>query len=159
MTEQLADLTIQKTITVDAAQEVAFEVFTERIGSWWPLESRSIGSAKPETAVMEPHAGGRWYERGIDGSECEWGRVIAFEPPSHLVLNWQISAQWSYDPTINTELEVRFVPEGASQTRVELEHRGLVEAYGDQAAQIHAIFDSSEGWAAILDQYKRLVAR
>lgn len=80
MTQQATGLSVRTTITVEVAQERAFQVFTEQMGSWWPFATKSIGSAEPETAVVEPRAGGRWYERGIDGSECEWGKVIAYEP-------------------------------------------------------------------------------
>jgi uncharacterized protein YndB with AHSA1/START domain len=153
MTEQATDLTVRKTITVEAPQERAFAVFTEQIGSWWPLETKTIGSAEAETAIFELRAGGRWFERGVDGSECDWGRVLAYEPPDRIVLNWQISADWRYDPQINTEVEVRFITEGERRTRVELEHRGLLDAYGEKAGQMQAIFDSPAGWAEILDRF------
>lgn len=153
MTPQATQLTVRKAITVEAAQEHAFAVFTEQMGSWWPLETKTIGSAKAQTAMVEPYAGGRWFERGVDGTECDWGRVIAYEPPGRLVLNWQISADWRYDPTINTEVEVRFIADGEARTRVELEHRGLLEAYGERAEQIHALYDSPDGWADVLDRY------
>ena len=153
MTEQATDLTVRKTLTVDAPQERAFAVFSEQIGSWWPLDGKSIGSATAETAILEPRAGGRWFERGEDGSECDWGRVIAYEPPARLVLNWQISADWLHDAEINTEVEIRFIAEGEARTRVELEHRGLAQAYGDKAEQVSAIFDSPDGWRDILGRY------
>ena len=155
MTEQVTDLTVRKTIVVEAPQERAFAVFSEQMGSWWPLDAKSIGSAEAQTAILEPHAGGRWYERGVDGSECDWGRVIAYEAPARLVLNWQIGADWRYDPTITSEVEVRFIAEAETRTRVELEHRNLVEAYGEKAEQIYGIFDSREGWGGILDRYGR----
>lgn len=155
MTEQATDLTVRKTITVETPQEHAFEVFSEQMGSWWPLDGKSIGSAKAQTAILEPRTGGRWFERGVDGSECDWGRVVVYEPPARLVLNWQISAGWRHDATIDTELEIRFIAGGEARTRVDLEHRGLVEAYGDEAEQIHAIFDSPDGWGDILDRYTR----
>jgi uncharacterized protein YndB with AHSA1/START domain len=153
MTEQATDLTIRKSITVNAPRDRAFVVFTEQMGSWWPLATKSIGSAEAQTAVVEPEAGGRWFERDVDGSECDWGRVIAYEPPARLVLNWQIGADWRHDPAINTEVEVRFVAEAEGLTRVELEHRGLLEAYGDSAEQLYSIFDSPDGWTDILDRY------
>lgn len=158
MTQQATDVTVRKTIVVDVPQERAFAVFTDQIGSWWPLETKSIGSAKAQTATIEPHPGGRWFERGIDGSECDWGRVLAYEPPERVVLNWQISADWRYDPQINTEVEVRFSAESEERTRVELEHRGLREAYGEQAEQMQGIFDSPMGWGDILERYAKQVA-
>lgn len=152
MTQQATELTVHKAITVNASQERAFAVFTEQMGTWWPLESKAIGATPAQTAVVEPRAGGRWFERAGDGSECDWGRVIAYEPPGLLVLDWQIGADWRHDATLHTELEVRFVAEDEHTTRVELVHRGL-EAYGDDAAQMHAIFGSAQGWGEILDRY------
>jgi uncharacterized protein YndB with AHSA1/START domain len=149
MTQQAARLTVSKTITVDADREHAFRVFTDEIGSWWPFDTKAIGQVPATTAVLEPRAGGRWFERGEDGSECEWGRVVAFEPPERLVLNWQIGADWRYDPTLETEVEIRFSAEDAGRTRVDLEHRGL-EAYGEQAEQMKSIFDSPAGWGELL---------
>lgn len=133
-------------------------MFTEQIGSWWPVQDKSIGSVDAQAAVLEPRAGGRWYERGVDGSECDWGRVIAYEPPDGVVLSWQISAEWRYDPSTDSEVEVRFVAEGESRTRVELEHRGLAEAYGDKAQQMYSIFESPNGWIDILDRYSKAMA-
>jgi uncharacterized protein YndB with AHSA1/START domain len=152
MTEQATRLTVRKTITVEASQEQAFRVFTEQIGSWWPLDTKTIGQAPAATAVLEPRSGGRWFERGVDGSECDWGRVVAYEPPERVVLNWQIGADWRYDPTLDTEVEVRFIVEADGGTRVELEHRGL-EAYGEQAEQMKAIFESPDGWGDLLGRY------
>ena len=153
MTDQATDLTVRKTITVDAHKELAFAVFSEQMGSWWPLEGKSIGTSKAETAILEPRAGGRWYERGADGSECDWGRVLIYDPPDRLVLNWQIGADWRHDPEVNSAVEIRFVAETETRTRVELEHRGLAAAYGDQAEQVYAVFDSSDGWSDILERY------
>ena len=103
-----------------------------------------------EEAVMEPRQGGRWYERDVDGSECSWGKVLVWEPPSRLVLAWQITGEWAYDEELLTEVEVRFVPEGPDRTRVELEHRGL-DAYGDAMEQMRDQFDS--GWPGILQGF------
>ena len=154
MTPNTTELAVRKEITVEAPRERAFAVFTEEIGSWWPLGEKTIGSAEAETAILEPRVGGRWYERGVDGSECDWGRVLAYEPPERVVLSWQISAAWRYDPSVDTEVEVRFVSEGEGHTRVELEHRGL-EAHGDDAQRMHAIFDSPDGWMGVLNDYAR----
>lgn len=156
MTQQTTDLTVHKSIIVQATQQRAFDVFTTQMGSWWPLQTKTIGSAAAQTAVLEPYAGGRWFERGVDGSECDWGHVIAYEPPTRVVLNWQISAAWRHDPAVNSEVEVRFVAEDETRTRIELEHRGLRDAYGEHAEQMQAIFDSPDGWAGILADYEAL---
>jgi uncharacterized protein YndB with AHSA1/START domain len=155
MNQPATDPTIRKTITVEAPQARAFAVFADQMGSWWPLETHTTGSAKAQTVIVEPHAGGRWFERGIDGSECDWGSVIAYEPPARLLLNWQLGTEWRYDPEINTEVEIRFIAEAETRTRVEFEHRGLAEAYGDKAEGMHASFDGPGGWTDILDHYAR----
>lgn len=151
MADQATDPMVRREITVAVPRARAFEVFCDQMGSWWPLEGKSIGTVKAETAVLEPRAGGRWFERGVDGSECDWGRVVAYEPPERLVLDWQIGADWRYDADLHTEVEVRFLPEGDG-TRVVLVHRDLA-AFGDQAGQMAAIFDSPDGWAGILAGY------
>ena len=70
---------VRKVVNVDAPQSIAWDVFTQQMGSWWPLAMYKIGKANAVDAVMEPRVGGRWYERGDDGSECQWGRVLAWE--------------------------------------------------------------------------------
>jgi uncharacterized protein YndB with AHSA1/START domain len=85
---------VWKVVSVQAPQAVAWRVFTEKMGAWWPLAYYKIGKANAVDAVIEPHAGGRWYERGDDGSTCQWGSVLAWEPPSRLLLSWDISADW-----------------------------------------------------------------
>lgn len=151
-------LAVRKTVTVQAPQAVAFEVFTARIASWWPMATHHIGKADCAAVVMEPRAGGRWFERGVDGSECDWGRVLAWEPPSRVLLAWQLSAAWAFDPAIHTEVEVRFAAVDAKTTRVELEHRGL-EAYGTDALAMHAAFTSPNGWSGMLDHYAEVAGR
>jgi uncharacterized protein YndB with AHSA1/START domain len=96
--------------------------------------------------------GGRWYERDTDGSECEWGKVLVWEPPSQLVLAWQITGEWAYDADFRTEVEVTFVPDGPNRTLVEVEHRGL-EAYGDQASDMRDQFNSPGGWPSLLEAF------
>jgi uncharacterized protein YndB with AHSA1/START domain len=102
----------------------------------------------------EPKAGGRWYERCVDGSECDIGKVLVWEPPARLVLGWQLTADWKFDPGLITEVEVRFIADGANATRVELEHRDL-ERYGERADAYRAIIDSSEGWNGLLQLFKQ----
>src|SRR5215469_18893799 len=114
---------VKKAIDVEAAQETAWRIFTEKMGTWWPLAYYKIGKATAVDAVIEPRVGGRWYERGDDGSTCQWGSVLAWEPHSRLLLSWDVSAEWQYDPTLKTEIELRFIPDASGRTRVELEHR------------------------------------
>ncbi len=141
---------IRKTFTVRAGQEKAFAVFTEGFDRWWP-KTHTIGEAPLKRAVLEPRRGGRWYGLSEAGVEDEWGEVLAWEPPARLVLAWRINGQWKCDPTVHTEVEVRFEDLGDGTTRVEFEHRMLenLGVGGDQAAQA---MDS--GWGVILDRFK-----
>jgi hypothetical protein len=144
---------------VDADQARAFDVFTARHGTWWP-STYHIGTAEYETAVIEPFTGGRWYERGVDGSEAEWGKVLVWDSPRRLVLAWQITPDFQFDPNLVTEIEVRFEALGPHQTRVELEHR-FFDRFGARAAEMRAIFDAGgvpgapQGWAGILREFAR----
>ncbi len=154
MTPKTADgsrteLIVRKTIVVNAPQAHVFRVFTEGHGTWWPLQTHHIGSQVPVTAIIEPRAGGRWFERAADGNECDHGRVLAWEPPHRLVLAWQIDSDWHADPTISSEVEIRFIAEGLETTRVELEHRKL-DCFGEKAAMMHSIFQSEAGWTGLL---------
>lgn len=143
---------IRRTLSVAAAQAVAFRVFTAEVGSWWPLDTHHIGPVAAATAVIEPRAGGRWFERGVDGTETPWGRVLAFEPPTRLLLTWEIGCDWHHDPALITEVEVRFVVEGPSRTRVELEHRDL-DQYGPRSGEMRDVFDSPGGWPGLLARF------
>ncbi|MFW6034512.1 MAG: metalloregulator ArsR/SmtB family transcription factor [bacterium] len=144
-------------ITVGAPVEHAFRVFTESFHTWWPT-GYHIGQAEMAEAVLEPRAGGRWYERGVDGSECDWGRVLAWEPPHRLVLTWQINGEWRYDadPEHASEVEVRFTADGPEQTTVELEHRHL-DRLPDGQAMRDAV-GGDRGWAGILERYREAAA-
>jgi uncharacterized protein YndB with AHSA1/START domain len=146
---------IRGTITVAVPAEQAFAVFTGSFGSWWPREYH-IGQAEMADAIVEPRAGGRWYERGTDGSECDWGRVLSWEPPRRLVVTWQINGQWQYDPDPGhaSEIEVRFTPDGPGQTIVELEHRHLGRLAGGQALHDAIVFGGG-GWTAILERFAK----
>jgi uncharacterized protein YndB with AHSA1/START domain len=143
---------VRKVLSVKAPPEVAWRVFTEKMGVWWPLDNYKIGKAKAVDAVIEPKVGGRWYERGDDGSSCDWGRVLAWEPPKRLVLSWDISADWQFEPNLKTELEIRFLPEGSDSTRVELVHRHL-DRYGARRDEMRRIFDSSGDWGRLLQMF------
>jgi uncharacterized protein YndB with AHSA1/START domain len=143
---------VRKVMSVRASQAVAWRVFTEKMGTWWPLANYKIGKASAVDAVVEPHVGGRWYERGDDGSTCQWGSVLAWEPPSRLVLSWDITADWQYDPLLKTEIEVRFVADGKDATRVELEHRRL-DRYGSRRDEMRHIFETGGDWGRLLAMF------
>jgi uncharacterized protein YndB with AHSA1/START domain len=146
---------VRKALDVNAPQDVAWRVFTEKIGSWWPLAHYKIGKANAVDAIIEPQVGGRWYERGEDGSTCNWGSVLAWEPPSRLLLSWDINADWTYDPELKTEVEIRFVALSPRRTRVELEHRKL-DRFGDRRNQMREIFDKSGDWGQLLALFAKL---
>jgi uncharacterized protein YndB with AHSA1/START domain len=139
---------IQKSVRVAVPATRAFEVFTAGMHRWWP-PAHSILKAPRASINVEPRVGGRWYERATDGSECNWGRVVSWDPPKRVVLTWQLTAEFAYDPNFETEVEIRFTPEGADATRVDLEHRNL-ERYGEKAEGIRPMLDSAEGWGSCL---------
>ncbi len=151
MNKTISPAPVRRSVTVKASQARAFEVFTTSIGSWWP-KSHHTGPSEPETVVIEPVESGRWYERGVDGVETQVGHVLVWDPPSRLVLAWQLSAEWRFDPDLITEVEVRFIAEGDGSTRVELEHRNL-ERFGDKAEAVSQSIGAPNGWGAILALY------
>ncbi|RUM95239.1 ATPase [Pseudaminobacter arsenicus] len=132
---------------VRASTEEAFRAFIENFGRWWP-PTYTIGRSPMKNAVIEPCEGGPWYEIGEDGAESQWGKVLAFEPPSRLLLAWRIGADWQYRKDLLTEIEVQFIAAGRGKTRVELEHR-LLENMGDAAEGVRETFESEHGGAGI----------
>jgi uncharacterized protein YndB with AHSA1/START domain len=157
MTIDTEHLAVTKSITVRAGRERAFTVFTAKFFTWWPA-SHHIGEAEMADAIIEPHEGGRWYERGADGVECDWGRVLAYEPSDRILLSWHLQGDWSYDPdpAKASEVEVRFVEEAPDRTRVELTHRHI-ERHDDQD-KVYAGIDSPSGWGGILAAYAEAVS-
>ena len=145
---------VKKSVRVNASQAHAFEVFASRFDSWWPREHH-IGKVPMKEAIIEPRTGGRWYEKGEDGSECVWGHVIAWEPPARLVLSWQLNGKFEVDEKVASEVEVRFIADGLNATRVELEHR----IAAPDADAIRTAVDAPQGWGSLLDLYaKRAMA-
>ncbi|MGH9186147.1 MAG: SRPBCC family protein [Acidimicrobiales bacterium] len=157
MTQDVEVGVVHKTITVGAAPETAFEVFTAKLATWWPKEY-SIGESDMADFVLEPKVGGRWYEVGVDGKECDTGRVLAFEPPERVVIAWHLNEAWQFDPDPShaSEFEVRFIAEDSSRTRVELEHRGI-ERHGDGAPAVHGTVDGPGGWGFVLEHFAKAV--
>jgi uncharacterized protein YndB with AHSA1/START domain len=142
---------IRRQIVVRASRERAFEVFTSRMTTWWPSHHH-IGSAPIEEIVVEPREGGRWYTRHEDGTETSTGYVAGWDPPERLVLTWQITADWRYDPSLVTIVEVRFVEESPGRTRVELEHRDL-DRYGPEADRMRMTFEDPGAWTGTLEAF------
>jgi uncharacterized protein YndB with AHSA1/START domain len=147
---------VHHSITVAAPQERAFTTFTQGFNQWWP-RTHKIGPAELAEAVIEGREGGRWYERDVDGTECDWGKVLVWDPPARLVLDWQLTGEFAYDADLHTEVEVSFVAEGPGSTRVTLEHRGL-DAYGDQLDEVRRSIDSPGGWRGILELFADSIA-
>jgi hypothetical protein len=148
---------VRRSIRVGAPRQRAFEVFTAGIGRWWP-KAHHIGAADLDKPVIEPRAGGRWYERGVDGSECEIGKVLVWDPPGRLVLGWQLSPDFKFDAGLMTEVEVRFIADGDNATRVELEHRDL-ERFGVRAEEMRQKVDSPNGWNGLLQLFAQYAAQ
>lgn len=142
------------TITVAVPVERAFRVFTESLNTWWPAEYH-IGRVDMAEAIIEPRVGGRWYEKGVDGSECDWGRVLTWEPPTRLVVTWQINGQWQFDPDPEhaSEIDVRFTADGAEHTTVELEHRLIDRLVAGEAIRDALI--SGGSWSAMLELFAK----
>ena len=147
---------VRKTLVVAATPQRAFEVFTAGFDRWWP-RTHSIGDSPLQTAVIEQRLGGRWYGLLENGVEAEWGDVLAWEPPTRLLLAWRIGADWNYDPGLLTEVEVVFTPEGEG-TRVNFEHR-LLENMGAEGEGARASFDSEGGWTGLLQMFAAEAAK
>ncbi len=159
MNTRISAATVRQSIVVDAPIERAFKIFTEQFGSFKPREHNLLAVPIAET-VFEPRVGGHIYDRGIDGSECRWARVLAYEPPERLLLSWDISPRWQIetDPDKSSEWEVRFIPEAASRTRVELEHRNL-DRHGLGWESERDGVAGDQGWPLYLTRFADLVSR
>ncbi len=149
---------IRKSVTVACSREHAFKTYTGAFDSWWPRQHH-IGAGDLAEAVLEPKEGGRWYERTVDGAECEWGEVLVWEPPARVVLSWRIDGDWRIDPdpAHASEIEVRFVEEGPRSTRVELEHRGF-ERHGETGAKVREGVSGEGGHGALLKLFAEKAA-
>lgn len=142
---------VRKSIRVNASPTHAFDVFTSGLGRWWPRD-KGIGKMPMKAAVMEPRLGGRWYELAEDGTETNVGKIIVWEPPHRFVMTWDINSQWKPDTTIGSEIEVKFIPDGANATRVELEHRKFEQMGAEQGETMRNAVDG--GWPGMLERFK-----
>ncbi|HEX2453725.1 MAG TPA: SRPBCC family protein [Vicinamibacterales bacterium] len=148
------DPPVCKSITVKASAARAFEVFTAGFDSWWP-RSHHIGKSPMTRAILEGRVGGRCYTEQADGTECDWGRVLVWEPPHRFVMAWQITgAHWQYEPDIakSSEVEVRFTPVEDGSTRVDLEHRHF-NRYGADADAMRQAVSAPNGWSGLLQLF------
>jgi uncharacterized protein YndB with AHSA1/START domain len=148
---------VRHQVVVNAPLDKAFRVFTERFGDFKPREHNLLASPIAET-VFEPRVGGHIYDRAEDGSECRWARILAYDPPHRVVLSWDIGPQWQVetDPDLTSEVEVRFVPEGETRTRVELEHRHI-DRHGPGWQSVADGVGHDQGWPLYLARYAELL--
>ena len=148
---------VRRQIVVGAPIERAFTVFTERFGDFKPREHNMLGVPIAET-VFEPRVGGNIYDRGTDGSECRWARVLAYDPPNRVVFSWDISPYWQVeaDEAKTSEVEVRFAADGPDRTKVDIEHR-YIDRHGPGWESVRNGVDADDGWPLYLDRYAALL--
>jgi uncharacterized protein YndB with AHSA1/START domain len=157
MSTQEAGTSVTTSVVVAAPVERAFSVFTEDFGRFKPPDHNILGVEIAET-VFEPRVGGHLYDRGIDGSECRWARVLAYEPPNRVIISWDISPQWQIETDLEktSEVEVRFIAEAPDRTRVELEHRNL-DRHGEGWQATRDAVESEGGWPLYLQRFAELL--
>jgi uncharacterized protein YndB with AHSA1/START domain len=158
MTTQAEQTSIRTEVLVEAPIERAFRVFTKQFDKIKPREHNMLAVDIVES-VFEPRPGGRVYDRGVDGSECQWARVLAYEPPERIAFTWDISPHWQIetDPGRASEVEVRFIAETPERTRVELEHRNL-DRHGEGWEGIGEGVGGDGGWPLYLQRFGELIA-
>jgi uncharacterized protein YndB with AHSA1/START domain len=151
-----AAATVRRQIIVEAPIDHAFAVFTDRFGDFKPREHNMLGVPIADT-VFEPRVGGHIYDRGTDGSECRWARILAYEPPTRVIFSWDIGPTWQVesDPVNASEVEVVFTAESPNRTRVDLEHR-YIERHGPGWEAVRDGVAHDEGWQLYLDRYAAL---
>jgi uncharacterized protein YndB with AHSA1/START domain len=151
------DVIVRKSIRVRAPITHAFHVFTEKFDVWWP-HTHHIGKVESFTAILEAREGGRWFERGADGSECEWGRVLVYAPPTRLALSWNLNPSYAYDPDPSkaSRVDVTFHDEGGGTTRIDLVHSQF-ERHGEGWEKVSDSVGGRGGWPLILDRFAEAV--
>jgi uncharacterized protein YndB with AHSA1/START domain len=158
MTTPVEATSVRHVIVVEAPIERAFSVFTKDFGKFKPPEHNLLGVDIAET-VFELREGGHVFDRGVDGSECRWARVLTYEPPNRVVISWDISPQWQIetDPEKTSEVDVRFIAEAHDRTRIELEHRNI-DRHGDGWEAVREGVHGNDGWPLYLRRYKEVLA-
>jgi uncharacterized protein YndB with AHSA1/START domain len=153
MTTKDQQTAIRTDVVVDAPQDRAFRLFTEQFDMIKPREHNML-EVDIADSVFEPREGGRVYDRGVDGSECQWARVLAYEPPDRIVFTWDISPRWQIEDDLSraSEVEVRFIAESAERTRVELEHRHL-DRHGEGWESLSEGVAGDQGWPLYLSRF------
>jgi uncharacterized protein YndB with AHSA1/START domain len=150
----VADASVKKSIIVNATLEHAFDVFTAGFDSWWP-RSHHIGKSPMEKAVIEMRVGGRCYSTQVDGTDCDWGQILEWDPPHRFVLAWQITHEWGYQPDLSksSEVEIRFTAQPGGGTRVDLEHRHF-ERMGPEGDTMRVGVGGPGGWGSLMELFK-----
>jgi uncharacterized protein YndB with AHSA1/START domain len=159
MADVVEEATVRKSVRVPVPIERAFSVFVERMETWWPA-SHHIGAQPFQAIFVEPRVGGRWYERDLQGNECDWGTVLAWGPPRRVTFSWHLGLDWKFNPDLAkaSEVEIRFTSEGPSTTLVELEHSRL-ERHGEGYQQLRTALDGPNAWASILAEFAKVAGR
>jgi uncharacterized protein YndB with AHSA1/START domain len=159
MADVVEEATVRKSVRVPVPIERAFSVFVERMETWWPA-SHHIGAQPFQAIFVEPRVGGRWYERDLQGNECDWGTVLAWGPPRRVTFSWHLGLDWKFNPDLAkaSEVEIRFTSEGPSTTLVELEHSRL-ERHGDGYQQLRTALDGPNAWESILAEFAKVAGR
>ena len=150
MTTAVKIAPVRKSVRVNVNAERAFGIFTSGIGRWWPHD-HGIGK-KPFTPIIETRLGGRWYELAEDGTQTNIGKIMVWEPPTRFVVTWDINSQWKPDTTVSSEVEIKFIPDGANATRVELEHRKFERMGAEPGEVMRQSVDG--GWPGMLERFK-----
>jgi uncharacterized protein YndB with AHSA1/START domain len=158
-TEAMNDTSVRRTVSVRASAERAFHVFIEEFDSWWP-RTHHIGKVAMKKGIIEGRLHGRCYTEQVDGSECDWGKILAWDPPHRFVMAWLIDPAWQFQPDAAkaSEVEVRFTPQADGTTRVDLEHRHF-ERLGEGANNMRMAVGSEGGWGGILALFARRVEK
>lgn len=146
------DVLVRKELFINATPQRCFDVFTKHMGTWWPLATHHIGKADAKDVGIESHVGGRVFEIGVDGTECVWGHVSAWDPPGRFAFSWELDADFKADATIKSEVDVRFTAENGG-TRMDLVHGGM-RSYGARAEELRAILDGPGGWSGMLESFR-----
>ena len=164
MPNTIEEALVRKSVRVEAPIERAFSVFVEQMETWWPA-THHIGSTPFEAIFVEPRVGGRWYERNVQGAQCDWGTVLKWDPPNVVCFSWHLgpghdSPDWKFDPDMSraSEVEIRFTAQGPHTTLVELEHSKL-ERHGEGYQQLRTLFDGPTAWQGILNEFAKMFQR
>jgi uncharacterized protein YndB with AHSA1/START domain len=159
MSTQAAETSVKSSVVVEAPIEEAFRVFIEDFDSIKPRDHTLLDADIAET-VFEPRLGGHIYDRGVDGSECRWARILAYEPPDRVMFSWDINPQWQLETDLEktSEVEVRFISETPERTRVELEHRNI-ERHGEGWDGMSESVGGDQGWPLYLRRFAEVIAK